>query len=97
LKEYTVFRNAPIKEALLDVRVELPNDVDLKKLEMFHSFVKERFPERQERKFIKAEIKLLPEIASAQFSNFKWDCWLPLSFPQRKKDSPGKARRIHLQ
>lgn len=67
MKEYTVFRNAPIKEALLDVRVELPNDVDLKKLEMFHGFVKERFPERQERKFIKAEIKLQPENVLGQF------------------------------
>ena len=66
MKEYTVFQNAPIREALLDIRVELPGDVDLKKLETFHSFVKERFPERQERRFIKAELKLSPEMASAQ-------------------------------
>jgi uncharacterized protein (TIGR04255 family) len=67
LKEYTVFQNAPIIEALLDVRVELPQEVDLKKLEAFHGFVKERFPEKQERKFIKAEFKLSPEIASTSF------------------------------
>jgi len=63
--EYPVFKNAPIIEALLDVRVELPKEVDLKKLEAFYDFVKDRFPEKQERKFFRAEFKLSREITSA--------------------------------
>ncbi len=64
MSEYPVFKNAPIIEALLDVRVELPKEVDLKKLEEFHDLVRERFPEKKERKFFKAEIKFPPAITS---------------------------------
>lgn len=85
MQKHTVFQNAPIKEALLDVRVELPNDVDLKKLEIFHSLVKERFPERQERKFIKAEFKLSPEIASAQFPTSSGTVGYLFRSPSEKK------------
>jgi uncharacterized protein (TIGR04255 family) len=65
LSEYPVFKNAPIIEALLDVRVELPKQVDLKTLEAFYGYVQERFPERQERKFFKAEFKFPPGIPPA--------------------------------
>lgn len=60
MNEYTVFPNAPITEALLDIRVELPEDVTLAKLEIFHGFVKERFPEKQERVSFTAGFKLSP-------------------------------------
>jgi uncharacterized protein (TIGR04255 family) len=63
LNEFTVFQNAPIKEALLDIRVELPREVDLGKIQKFHDFIIERFPEKKERKFFKAEFKLPPEVA----------------------------------
>lgn len=67
MSEYPVFKNAPIIEALLDVRVKLPKEVDLKKLEAFYGFVKERFPEKEERKFFKAEFKLSQEISTTSF------------------------------
>ena len=65
LNEYTVFPNAPITEALIDIRVELPSEVDIKKLEFFHEHVKERFPEKKERRSVEVKIPILPENASS--------------------------------
>lgn len=61
MSEYTVFPNAPITEALLDIRVQLPEEVDLKKLETFQAFVKERFPQKQERISFQAGFQFSPE------------------------------------
>ena len=58
---YIAFRNAPITEALLDIRVVLPEDVTLAKLETFQGLVKERFPEKQERISFTADFKLSRE------------------------------------
>jgi hypothetical protein len=41
LSEYTTFPNAPITEALLDIRVELPEGIDIARLESFHKDFKE--------------------------------------------------------
>jgi uncharacterized protein (TIGR04255 family) len=61
LNEYTVFQNAPIAEALLDIRVELPEEITLAKLELFHDKIKERFPEKQQRISFQAGVKVSPE------------------------------------
>lgn len=61
MSEYTVFPNAPITEALLDIRVELPEDVTLAKLGTFYDYVKERFSEKQERISFTAGFKLSQE------------------------------------
>lgn len=61
MNEYTVFPNAPITEALLDIRVVLPEDVKLAKLETFQDLVKVRFPERQERISFATDFKLSRE------------------------------------
>jgi len=55
---YRVFPNAPITEALLDIRVELSKDIDLSKIATFHGFIKDRFPEKQERIPFKVDIKV---------------------------------------
>ena len=47
--ETTRFPNAPITEALLDIRVTLPAQTDLAKLATFHDAIKQRYPSRQER------------------------------------------------
>lgn len=44
MEKYPVFPNAPIIEALLDIRVELPKDVALEKLESAFDAMKGRFP-----------------------------------------------------
>lgn len=58
LSEYTTFPNAPITEALLDIRVELPKEVTLSKLENFHNHIKERFPEKKQRLSLKGGFRL---------------------------------------
>jgi len=60
LNECTVFPNAPITEALLDIQVKLPKDVNLELLETFHDQgdVKEIYPEKSPRELYKASVKL---------------------------------------
>lgn len=68
MREYPVFPNAPIVEALLDIRVELPPEVTLTTLEAFHEYVKERFPEKGPRFLYKADIKVSPEVSAVTSS-----------------------------
>jgi len=58
LSDYTVFPNAPITEAVIEIKVQLPEETDLKRLESFHDHIKERFPEKHEQRFLKADFKL---------------------------------------
>ncbi|PIP08917.1 MAG: TIGR04255 family protein [Syntrophobacterales bacterium CG_4_8_14_3_um_filter_49_14] len=64
MSEYTIFPNAPIVEAVLDIRVELPKDVTLDTLEMFYDKIKVRYPEKQHRTELSAGIRLDPQGAS---------------------------------
>ena len=61
MSEYTIFPNAPITEAILDIRAELSKDIILSKLTTFHDHVKERFPEKEERISFTAGFKLSQE------------------------------------
>jgi uncharacterized protein (TIGR04255 family) len=58
LSDYTVFPNAPITEAVIEIKAQLPEETDLKSLESFHDHIKNRFPEKQEQRFLKADFKL---------------------------------------
>lgn len=44
-----VFQNAPISEAVLDIRVQLPPDIDLNVLGTFQNGIQESYPNKQER------------------------------------------------
>jgi uncharacterized protein (TIGR04255 family) len=48
--KWTRFPNAPIKEAILDVRVELPPEITLDQLLRFQGAIRERYPQKRERK-----------------------------------------------
>lgn len=56
--EITRFPNAPITEALLDIRVKLPAQTDLAKLASFHDAIKQRYPLRQERLAWRGQIEI---------------------------------------
>lgn len=58
MSEHIVFPNSPITEAIIDIRVELPEDITLAKLGTFHDYVMERFPEKQERISFTAGFKI---------------------------------------
>ena len=60
MTKYPVFPKAPITEALLDIRAQLPQEIDLKDIESFYDFVKEQFPEKKARMFGKLKFKLSP-------------------------------------
>lgn len=49
MSESTVFPNAPITEAILDVRAELPEKVRLEDLATFQNSIRDRFPKKRER------------------------------------------------
>jgi uncharacterized protein (TIGR04255 family) len=42
------FPNAPITEALLDIRAKFPGSLDLQRLASFHETVKDRYPDKRE-------------------------------------------------
>ncbi len=52
------FPNAPITEALLDIRVKLPPQTDLAKLAVFHDGIRERYPAKQERVSWRGQIEV---------------------------------------
>ena len=61
MKEFPVFPHAPITEALLDIRADLPKEVNLERLETFYNNIKERFFEKHERVSFQTGFKFSPE------------------------------------
>lgn len=63
------FPNAPITEALLDIRVKLPGQTDLAKLAAIHDTIKQRYPTKQERVSWRGhlEIEATPVAQVSQF------------------------------
>lgn len=49
MADRTIFPNAPITEALLDIRVTLPEDTRLEQLATFYEGIKENYPNKRER------------------------------------------------
>lgn len=48
-------KNAPIKEALIDIRVKLPPNIKLQELDSLHSLITKDYPKRDERRRIEAK------------------------------------------
>lgn len=67
--ETTRFPNAPITEALLDIRVTLPAQTDLAKLAPFHDAIKQQYPTKQERLAWRGQLEikasLVPEVSQS--------------------------------
>lgn len=81
---YTVFPNAPITEALIDIRVELPERITLQDLEAFHNIVKARFPDKKERISYKADFKVSPKGSTVEVPPSKPDGYLFHSSAENK-------------
>ncbi len=56
------FPNAPITEALIDLRVETSSPTSMETLASFHNRIKDRFPKKQERYSWKSEFKVKKDI-----------------------------------
>jgi uncharacterized protein (TIGR04255 family) len=58
MSEPTRFPNAPITEALLDIRVNLPGEVDLTQLATIQDLIKDQYPSRNERMFWQSNFQI---------------------------------------
>ncbi len=57
LEEYPILKKAPITEALIDIRVKLPSDFDVKNISSIYESIKNQYPETQERKISKVKLE----------------------------------------
>ena len=67
--ERTIFPNAPIKEAILDIRVTNPKETTLAKLETFQENIKGNYPKKDERFKWHSEISIDPKSGFAPRSS----------------------------
>jgi uncharacterized protein (TIGR04255 family) len=56
-----VFRNAPISEALIDIRTQLPETVSLSSLEKLHSAIESEYPQKRTRVMWEGSLQLRGE------------------------------------
>lgn len=63
-----LLKNPPIREAVLDIRVVLPDDFDLKKLEEYHNFISKEYPVKQVSTLIETAFEFQKD-KSATFSS----------------------------
>jgi uncharacterized protein (TIGR04255 family) len=68
-----VFRNAPITEALIDIRAELPDSASLPVLEKLHNLIKVEYPGKKSRKKFEAQIQLKEEQEPLKTTTFQQD------------------------
>ena len=61
MNDFPLFPNAPITEAVLDIKVKLEEGADLTIFNEFQENVKDRFEDRKTKRSFMAEFKFLPE------------------------------------
>ena len=61
MSKYPTLANPPLAEAVLDIRLQLPEGVSLNTLASIHPIIIDKFPEKEERLTIEAGIKLSKE------------------------------------
>jgi uncharacterized protein (TIGR04255 family) len=74
LTEYQVLKKAPITEALVDIRVKLPSELDIKKINVIYELIKDEYPEKQEQRIseIRIETKTGGEIISHKINGYRY-------------------------
>ena len=73
LRMAEVFPKAPIKEAVIDIRAELPDSVSLSSLEKLHDLIEAEYPEKKSRRRFEATIELKEEQPPLETSKFQQD------------------------
>ena len=82
--EYTIFPSAPITEAILDIRAELPEDVTLESILAVQNSIRGRFPEKKERYSYEAGFQFSQEGVSTTPTQHKIDGYLFESLAEKK-------------
>lgn len=74
MDEYPILKNAPITEALIDLRVKLPSEIDVKKVDFIHESIKEQYPIKQEQRIAEFRIDTVPsqELVKSFFSGYRY-------------------------
>jgi len=60
LVEYQTLRRAPITEALIDIRVKLTPELDVKQIDSFYESIKHDYPQKQEQRLSQVEVEQKP-------------------------------------
>lgn len=60
--QHETFPNAPIREAIFDIRAKLPEKINLSILETFQENIKDRFPEKNKKAEWTTPIKIEPDL-----------------------------------
>jgi len=69
LTDYEVFPNAPITEAVLDIKVQLQEPVALNDMREFHTAIKARFPDESEKRIFHANLRMEKDSTFTQGQN----------------------------
>ncbi len=62
MEEYPTLKNAPITEALIDIRVKLSSSVDAEKLDSIYELIKEQYPVKQKQKVSEFKFETKAEV-----------------------------------
>ncbi len=57
MEEYKILKNAPITEALIDIRVKLSANFDVQKIDSLYESIKEQYPHKEKQRISKVEIE----------------------------------------
>lgn len=60
MTEYQILRKAPITEALIDIRVKLTPDLDVRKIDSIYESIKNEYPLKQEQKISQVHVEQKP-------------------------------------
>jgi uncharacterized protein (TIGR04255 family) len=73
---WTRFPKAPIREAVLDIRAELPTMVDLPQLSGYYERIKDRYPQKRERMRFQGEFRIQKGVAESSTPKAEVDGYL---------------------
>src|ERR1700722_10937730 len=59
------YENAPISEALIDIRVHVPNAISLEALESMHARIKDDYPRKEMRSYIQGQFSMGEAVGAA--------------------------------
>jgi len=60
LTEYEVLRRAPVTEALIDIRVKLTPDTDVRQIDSIYESIKNEYPHKQEQRISQVQVEQKP-------------------------------------
>ena len=85
MTEYEIFPNAPITEAVLDIKVQLPKETEVENLERLYDTIKDIFSKKEKKRFFSSKIKLPKEGEPDELQQASGTLGYLFSSPEEKK------------